>query len=362
MSKGGGVIKGRVIVAMSGGVDSSLAAALLKQEQYEVIGLTLQLVEGTTEFPPGEDPVELAKQAAGSLNIPHHTLDLREDFQHRIIDYFIAEYRRGRTPNPCVICNRHIKFAALYRQAEELGADYLATGHYARVEYSSPENRYLLRKGLDALKEQSYMLYNLSQQQLSKSLFPLGHLTKVQVRNLARELGLNSVDRAESQEICFIPGNDYRKYLRRRGLSCPPGPIVDRSGRWMGTHQGIAGYTVGQRRGLGLTSPVPLYVLEIRTPDNTLVVGEKEGLYQPAVTVESFNYVSTDSLLPGQEVEIKIRYRSPGVLARLEQVGPPPGLVRAVFEKPQPAVTPGQAAVFYRGDLLLGGGIICGTD
>ncbi len=342
---------------MSGGVDSSVAAALLKQENYEVIGLTLQMLEAPPGSSNNADPIESAVEAARSLGISHQVLDIRETFREKIINYFVDEYRRGRTPNPCVICNRQVKFAALYRQARDWDANYLATGHYARVEYSSSENRYLLRKGIDSRKDQSYMLFNLTQEQLSHCLFPLGNLGKLQVRNIARQLNLPTAGQAESQEICFVPGNDYREFLSRRGLVPLPGPIIDRCGRKLGTHQGITGYTIGQRRGLGLTSSEPLYVLEIRAKDNTLVVGRKKDLFQAVVEVESFNYVSASSLIAGQDAKIKIRYRSPEVPARLEQVEGS-GFVRAVFANPQPAVTPGQAAVFYKGDLVLGGGII----
>ncbi len=351
------MIRKRVIVAMSGGVDSSVAAALLKQENYEVIGLTLQMLDDSPGFSNSTDQIESAGEAARSLGISHQVLDIREIFREKIIKHFVDEYRRGRTPNPCVICNRQVKFAALCRQARDWGADYLATGHYARVEYSASENRYLLRKGVDSRKDQSYMLFNLTQEQLSQCLFPLGNLNKLQVFSMARQFNFHTAGQKESQEICFVPGNDYREFLSRRGLASLPGPIIDRDGRRLGTHQGITGYTVGQRRGLGLSSPEPLYVLEIRPEDNILVVGKKEELFQAAVEVEFFNYVSAGSLKAGQDAKIKIRYRSPEVPARLEQVDGS-GFVKAVFENPQPAVTPGQAAVFYEEDLVLGGGII----
>jgi tRNA-uridine 2-sulfurtransferase len=358
-------VKGRVVVAMSGGVDSSVAAALLIDEGWEVIGMTLRLWdEERPELPamPSRsccawESVTDARQVAASLGIDHYVINMKEQFRRDVVEYFIREYRDGRTPNPCIACNREIKFSALLQKALELEAAHLATGHYARAGYSEARGRYLLQKGVDAWKDQSYMLYELTQEQLRRCLFPLGGLTKQEVRRKAETLGLGVAHKQESQEICFVPDNDYRAFLRRSGVKAAPGPIVDRAGRRLGTHKGTAFYTVGQRRGLGLTAPRPLYVLEIRPAENTLVVGERAALDEAGLELEAVNLVALGRLEKAEEVTVKIRYRAPEVPA---VVLPPDGAgaVRLLFKEPQPAVAPGQAAVFYQDDLLLGGGTI----
>lgn len=346
----------RVLVALSGGVDSAVAASILMEAGFAVTGVTFLL--GADEAPPL--PAGAAAEAlriAAALGIACEVVDLREQFAAAVVDYFTGEYSRGRTPNPCVICNRKIKFTALLQKAAENMIPRIATGHYARVAYCPRKGRYLLKKGRDVAKDQSYMLYNLTQEQLARTLFPLGELTKEEVRRRARNSIPIAADQKESQEVCFIPGGDYRTFLERRGLEAKPGPIVSQSGRVLGRHRGIPFYTVGQRRGLGLSSPAPLYVLEIRAAENTIVVGERSGLYRSAATVEEINLVALTALEEEESIAVKIRYRAPAVPARLL---PLPGGQRArlLFETPQPAVTPGQAAVFYRGDLVLGGGLI----
>ena len=356
--------KGRVVVAMSGGVDSSVAAALLKEEGWEVLGVTLRLWEDTAGG--GEQSPERGKFAkaiqdargvARSLAIPHYVVDRREPFRETVVDYFAREYARGCTPNPCVLCNRKIKFAALLEKARELGADYIATGHYARVEFSPERGRYLLKKGVSREKDQSYMLYNLSQEQLARCLFPLGGMTKTQVRRKAEMLGLAVAGKKESQEICFIADGDYRSFLGRCGIRGRPGPILHVSGRRLGTHRGIPFYTVGQRRGLGITWPHPLYVLEIRPQENLIVVGEREALYRRGARVRRLNLISISALEGRERVKAKIRYRAPEVEALLKPAESGEG-GEVCFAEPQPAVTPGQAAVFYQEDLVLGGGTI----
>lgn len=356
--------KGRVLAAMSGGVDSSVAAALLHEEGWEVIGVTLRLWEEEIPVSPGADrrccavdAVRDARRVADALGIPHYVISAREPFRKRVVGYFIDEYCRGRTPNPCVLCNRELKFAALLQKAQELGAACLATGHYARVDFCPESRRYLLRKGLDPGKDQSYMLFNLTQEQLSRCLFPLGNLRKEEVRRQAAERRLAVADKLDSQEICFVPGDNYREFLQRQGVDISPGPVVNRSGAVLGSHQGIPFYTVGQRRGLGLTSPRPLYVLEIRAEDNTLVVGEKAELASPGMIVGNLNPVAVPDFSETRRAGVKIRYRSPEVSADLDLL-PGGETIRVSFDRPQPAVTPGQAAVFYRGDLVLGGGVI----
>lgn len=346
-------------------MDSAVAAALLLEKGCEVAGITFQLWEengaGSSDAPhrtrrAGEAAAD-ARRIAETLGISHTVVDLRQPFAEEIITYFAGEYSSGRTPNPCVICNRKIKFSALLQKARELGCPHMATGHYARVEYGAAQGRSLLKKGLDPDKDQSYMLYNLTQEQLSHSIFPLGKMTKKEVRARARGLGLPAADRKGSQEICFIPGDDYRAFLRRRGVTAAPGPIVDRRGRVLGRHGGIPFYTVGQRRGLGLTAPRPLYVLEIRPGDNSVVVGEREELFSSGAELAGLNLIALAALDRELEVSVKIRYRAPAVPALLAPL-PQERSARLLFGEPQAAVAPGQAAVFYRDDLVIGGGTI----
>jgi tRNA-uridine 2-sulfurtransferase len=357
--------KGRAVIAMSGGVDSSVAAALLREQGWEVIGITLRLWEeehaGETPVPSRSccawEAVNDARQVAAVLGIDHYVLNMKEQFKSGVVDYFVDEYRCGRTPNPCIACNRLIKFSALLQKAKEVGASYLATGHYVRLEYDAARKRFCLRKGIDAWKDQSYMLYELTQDQLQHCLFPLGELTKEQVRRKAASLGLGVARKQESQEICFIPDNDYRGFLRRYGLQAGPGPIINSRGETLGTHEGFPFYTIGQRKGLGLTAARPLYVLEIRPDDNLLVVGEREELCRAGLDVEALNLIAIPSLEQEQLVTVKIRYRSAAVPAVLRPL-PAEDTARILFTQPQPSVTPGQAAVFYQDDLVLGGGTI----
>lgn len=354
------VSRGKVLVALSGGVDSAVAAALLIEAGYTVSAVYFRL--GAARTPPAgqaalDGEAARAARIAGDLEIPFAEADLRDRFEKQVIGYFTAEYSRGRTPNPCTLCNRMIKFAALLQKADELSMDRIATGHYARVEYCPRKERHLLKKGCDREKDQSYMLYNLTQKQLARSLFPLGELTKKEVLEKAQRLVPSAAGQMESQEICFIPGDDYRSFLKSRGVKAKPGPIVDQSGRVLGRHAGLPFYTVGQRRGLALSSPRPLYVLEIRGIDNAIVVGERSALYRRAARLEQLNLVALPSLEQGERVEVKIRYRAPVVAAMLAPLERG-SHARLLFETPQPAVTPGQAAVFYRDDLLLGGGLI----
>lgn len=345
-------------------MDSTVTAAILKEAGWNVIGVTLRLWRdvgsGGAPLPYGEgavEPADAARAAAQEIGVEHHVVDMSNPFREHVVRYFVDEYRSGRTPNPCIVCNRKIKFAALLNKAEELGTKHLATGHYVQVERCGQSGRYLLKKGVDPGKDQSYMLYNLTQDQLQRCLFPLGSLTKKEVRGKAKLLGLTVAERSESQEICFIPGNDYRDFLRRSGLKDTSGPIVDSSGSAIGTHRGLFHYTIGQRRGLGLISPHPLYVLEIRLSDNTLVVGERFQLERIGLDLENVNLVALPSLEEATKVTVKIRYRSPEVPAVVMPL-PGEGAARITFDEPQHAVAPGQAAVFYRKETVLGGGWI----
>ncbi|NPV28450.1 MAG: tRNA 2-thiouridine(34) synthase MnmA [Firmicutes bacterium] len=349
-----------VFVAMSGGVDSSVAAFLLKQKGYRVIGITMQI------WPAGEDPeyggccslaaVEDARRVAAILEIPHYVWNFADIFEKKVIDYFCREYLSGRTPNPCLACNREIKFKALLGRVRALGADFLATGHYARIEYSSERGRWILRRGLDPRKDQSYVLYMLEQDQMPHLLFPLGTCTKEEVRRIAGSSGLPVAAKKESQEICFVPDGDYRRFLKERVPGIKPGPIYDLKGNLVGYHEGLAFYTIGQRRGLGLALGYPAYVVEIDFPRNALIVGRKEDLKASGLVAEDANFIAIESLEAPREAEVKIRYTSPPVPAVISPGKN--GTVEVRFAQPQKAVTPGQAAVFYEGDLVLGGGVI----
>jgi len=348
-----------VVVAMSGGVDSSAAAAILKREGYEVIGVTMRLwTEGNGGSPAPHrrccslEEVEDARRVCQVLDIPFYVLNFEPQFQTYVVDYFCQEYLRGRTPNPCLACNKWIKFDFLLNRALTLGADYMATGHYARIERR--DGRYALLKAIDSAKDQSYVLYNLGQRELEHLLFPLGERTKSEARRVAQEMGLPVWDKAESQEICFVTNGDYHDFLTERRLT-QPGDIVNTEGKVLGKHSGIGFYTVGQRRGLGLVAHKPLYVLSIEPDSNRVVVGSNEQLLCSELVASDVSYVSGEPPCEPKDVTAKIRYKSPETKATLYHQG---RQARIVFEEPQRAITPGQAVVFYSDDVVLGGGII----
>jgi tRNA-specific 2-thiouridylase len=337
---------GRVMVAMSGGVDSSVAAALLKQAGYQVSGIHAQLW-------PELDPagtISILERTCQLLDIPLHRLDLGEEFRRLVVDYFTKEYGRGRTPNPCIACNRHIKFGLLMSKALET-ADYLATGHYAQIEPSG--EGYRLRKAADKNKDQSYFLYMLGQRQLERLLFPLGELSKDRARKIASELRLPTDRRSESQDVCFIPDNDYRSFIAQH-ISFQPGDIVDIKGRLLGQHEGLAQYTVGQRQGLGLNSGEPLYVIELDAVHNRLVVGSKDQLLHSVVLASQLSWVSGKAPDGPISIKAKVRYKATEVAGELYLND----RVEFRFEEPQQAIAPGQSVVFYQDDFVLGGGVI----
>ena len=356
---------GPVAVAMSGGVDSSVAAAILKSEGREIFGVTMDLFALPARFCVsdelrnccGRKAREDAAAVAAKLGIPHYVADFRREFEDRVIADFCAEYGAGRTPNPCVRCNEIIKFGLLFERSERLGAKSVATGHYARSERDPASGRRILRKGLDPGKDQSYFLYPLTQEQLSRTLFPLGGLTKAEVRRRALESGLPVADKTESQEICFIPDDDYAGFLRgRRPSAFIPGPIVDAAGREIGRHKGVAHFTVGQRKGMGIAAPRPLYVIKVDVGRDTIVAGPGEALYGTSLEATRLNWIVVERPPASLRVRARIRYKHVEAPARIEAAGI--DRVRVEFEKPQRAIAPGQSVVFYDGDVVVGGGTI----
>ena len=338
----------RILVAMSGGVDSTAAASLLLEQGHDCAGAHLELFEGARE-------TREARAAAQRLGIPFHVFNMEERFKREVVDRFAAAYLRGETPNPCVDCNRHIKFGALLEKAAQLGCDAVATGHYARVERAN--GRYLLRKGLDPSKDQSYVLYMLTQSQLARVRFPLGGMTKAQVREYALARGFRNAQKKESQDICFVPGGGYGAFLERyTGQPLRPGDFVDPQGRVLGRHRGTPRYTLGQRKGLGLALPRPGYVCGIDPAGNTVTVGEEALLFGSTLHAREFNLDARGEFAAPLRCKAKIRYRQAEQWATAEQTGA--DTLRVNFDQPQRAITPGQAVVLYDGDCVVGGGTI----
>jgi len=363
-----------IAVAMSGGVDSSTVAAMLRAEGHDVIGLTMQLWnqrrlaghEGMPEAVQGRccslDDVYDARRVAETLGIPYYVVNHEDRFERDVVQPFVEEYLSGRTPIPCSLCNNHLKFDQLLIVAQQIGADALATGHYARVEFDDQRGRWLLKRSADSSKDQTYFLFGLTQDQLSRTLFPLGEMTKPQVRDLARHHGLALAAKPDSQEICFVPGGDYKKfldaYLAEQGESLPDtaGELVTTDGQVIGAHDGIHNFTVGQRKGLGVATGSPLYVIQIKGDQRQVVVGNQEDLYSRTLRVRRVNLIAVEVLREPMRVRVKIRHRHEGAPAILEASGQDEVLV--TFDEPQRAITPGQAAVFYDGDVVVGGGWI----
>jgi tRNA-specific 2-thiouridylase len=358
-------MSGRVLAAMSGGVDSSVAAAILREQGYDVVGVAMRLAPEASGPARGRrgtccsyEDFEDARRVAERMDFPFYVMDLRADFAARVIDNFVGEYLRGRTPNPCVMCNREIKFDRLWQRARALEADFVATGHYARVA-SDAAGRFHLRRAVDAAKDQSYFLFALGQKELARTLFPLGDMTKAEVRARARELGLANADKAESQEICFVPDGDYAGFVERRAGAgqIRPGRMVDGSGNTLGEHGGVHNFTLGQRHRLGISAKGPLYVRQIFASNGDVVVGTREELNSAGLVATRMSLVDPEIAGAGEiALEVKIRYRHPALPATFRMTGAEMAEIR--FRDGGPAVTPGQACVLYRGDEVLGGGFI----
>jgi len=354
--------KTRVVVGMSGGVDSSATAALLLEQGYDVVGITLKLwpqdcVSRAEDKCCGPQAVMDARAVCHKLGIPYYLIDEAAEFQNKVIQYFADEYKAGRTPNPCVMCNQNLKFGRLIERADQLGAEYIATGHFARVE-KHEDGRTLLKRGRDSRKDQSYFLFSLRQDQLGRAMFPLGEKTKSDTRDVARHCNLKTADKEESMEICFVPDNDYGSFLEKANLvQKHRGQIVNLSGQVLGEHEGIEFYTIGQRRGLRISSPKPLYVLDLDARNNRVVVGEEEALERDEFIADRCNWIPFETPPESIEATVKIRYNHPGTAATVMPFDS--ARVRVKLHTPQRAITPGQAAVFYQDDLVLGGGWIC---
>jgi tRNA-specific 2-thiouridylase len=347
---------------MSGGVDSSTTVWLLKEKGYEVIGATMciGILDRSLKGPTrccGFNDIEDARRVALQLEIPFFLFDLKDEFEEEVIQYFCNEYVRGRTPNPCILCNERVKFGSFLAKALELGADFIATGHYARLEFDGDRNQSILKKGIDRRKDQSYVLFSLTQEQFRHILFPLGEYRKEEVRRKALELNLRVHDKPESQEVCFIREASYHSFLSEKlKETIEPGPIIDKKGNVLGRHKGVPFYTIGQRRGLRLAKGKPLYVIGIDREKNAIVVGGEEEVYGDTFIVDSVNWIVSKGMPPSLTAQVKIRYNHPGSEAVL--FPKKRDEVEVKFKSPQKAITPGQAAVFYDGETVLGGGWI----
>ena len=359
----------KVVVGMSGGVDSSVAAYLLKKQGYEVIGVTMQIWQDEERQTQEENggccglsAVDDARRVAQKLEIPYYVMNFKQEFKCSVMDYFVEEYLAGRTPNPCIACNRYVKWESMLTRSLEIGADYIATGHYARIAQLA-NGRYAIRNSVTAKKDQTYALYNLTQEQLAHTLMPVGEYTKEQIREIAEEAGLPVAHKPDSQEICFIPDHDYAAFIDREAKGRVPGKgnFVTRGGEVLGEHLGITHYTVGQRKGLNLAMGHPVFVTRICPETNEVVIGEAQDVFGREVTASRMNYMALDHFEVGQELMAKIRYSHRGQMCRItgiEGTGEEQR-VTAEFLEPVRAATPGQAIVFYEGDVVAGGGVIC---
>ncbi|MFQ6003217.1 MAG: tRNA 2-thiouridine(34) synthase MnmA [Candidatus Zixiibacteriota bacterium] len=366
-----------VVVAMSGGVDSSLVAFLLREKGYQVVGISMKLWDfkevGGDTYPDGRccsvEALNDARAVCEKMKIPHYVVDFKDDFKKEVILNFVEEYNKGRTPNPCIICNTEIKWRCLWEKAKVLGAEYLATGHYARIKYDEKAKRFFLLKGIDPTRDQSYALWGLSQENLARTLFPLGEFTKKEVRAKAKEHELKVAEKIESQEICFVADDDYPRFIREwvgdqgqgsrgreQGKKIQPGPIFNLRGEKIGEHKGIPFYTIGQRRRLSMALGKPLYVVRIEPDKNAIYVGDNDDLLGSTFIVSNPNWIAFDALEREIECRVKIRYQHLPQEGRISPLTKDE--VMAKFEKPERAITPGQSAVFYQDDMVLGGGII----
>ena len=358
-------MKEKVVVGMSGGVDSSVAAYLLKEQGYDVIGVTMQIWEDEEQQRTEENggccglsAVDDARRVADRLEIPYYVMNFKQEFQEKVVDYFVEEYLAGRTPNPCIACNRYVKWESLLKRSMEIGADYIATGHYARIA-KLPNGRFAIRNSVTARKDQTYALYNLTQFQLAHTLMPIGEYEKDQVRRIAQEAGLPVAAKPDSQDICFVPDGDYAAFLKKKAGERMPGEgdFVTRDGTVLGKHKGITHYTIGQRKGLGLSMGEPVFVSELRPKTNQVVVGEEPQVFKKELLCDHLNFMGMEDLEEPRRVWAKVRYAHKGQWCRIERQGR--DLIRAEFEEPVRAITPGQAVEFYEGEYVLGGGIIC---
>ena len=354
-----------VVVGLSGGVDSSVAAWLLKEQGYSVIGVTMQIwqdeereIEEAEGGCCGLSAVEDARRVAAALKIPYYVMNFKQEFKEHVMDYFAREYQEGRTPNPCIACNRYVKWEALLKRSIAIGADYIATGHYARVERLE-NGRYAIRNSVTARKDQTYALYNLTQEQLAHTLMPVGEYTKEEIRQIAQEAGIPVAHKKDSQEICFVPDKDYAGFIEKStGEKIPTGNYVKADGTVLGKHKGIIHYTIGQRKGLNLSMGHPVFVTEIRPGTNEVVIGENEELFVKSLVCDRMNYMAMEEIREGEVLTGKIRYNHPGAPCTLKKLEN--GRVQVDFLEPQRAVTPGQAVVLYQGEYVAGGGIILG--
>lgn len=353
----------KIVVGMSGGVDSSVAAYLLKAKGYDVIGVTMQIWQDETHEQIennggccGLSAVEDARKVANKLGIPYYVMNFKNEFKHKVIDYFLEEYQQGRTPNPCIACNRYVKWESLLRKSLEIGAEYIATGHYAKVVKDDKINRYLLKTSETTAKDQTYALYNLTQYQLQHTLMPVGDYNKDEIRQIASDIGLDVANKPDSQEICFVNDNDYASFIEKNtGKKLNGGDFVDKNGNFLGKHKGIVHYTIGQRKGLGISFGKPMFVIKIDTETNQIVLGDNEDLFQNALYADNLNFIMFEKLEGTKKLNAKIRYSHKPSPCTISMKG---NILECVFEQPQRAITPGQAVVFYEDEYVVGGGTI----